>query len=80
MRMFLLLCLTTTVSLAGYNDDNLYLSLHRHPGDAEAVYELRLHRGDQNIDTVSPAFGSAWYSGLSAPRRSEYRSAFIDAC
>lgn len=53
-------------AMAGIGEDNIYVSLHRNPGDTEAVYELRLHRGDANIDTVSSEFGAADFHHLKA--------------
>lgn len=55
-----------STAAAGYAEDNIYLSLHRNPGDLEAVYELRLHRGSQSIDTVSPEFDKADFYQLKA--------------
>lgn len=56
--------LSVPVALAGFSEDNIYISLHRNPGDSEAVYELRLHRGSQSVDTVSAEFDSAEFYQL----------------
>ena len=51
---------------AGVLDDNTIIRLHMKPRDTESSYELRLHRGNQSIDTVSTAIDGQEFFSLKA--------------
>jgi hypothetical protein len=56
--------IVTTAAQAGMGEDNMYISLHFNPGDTAPVYETRLHRGSESLDTVSPEYGTSDFYAL----------------